>query len=127
MPQPQLGGINPVPVRALVCFQEEVDGSGAGAFTRRCVGSPGFPEPSALRMRREFETGDDLPRHFLTGAHEFRPVSRIMAAPFSAIIIVGALVLPEVIVVMPEASTTRQGSIPFLRSRWSKKPTENPL
>src|SRR5207237_858362 len=41
----------------------------------------------------------------------------IIAAPFSAIIMVGALVLPEVMVGMTEASTTRSRSCPMPRSR----------
>ena len=42
-----------------------------------------------------------------------------MAAPFSAIIMVGALVLPDVIVGMTEASTTRSRSSPITRRRSS--------
>src|SRR6202008_2751631 len=42
-----------------------------------------------------------------------------MAAPFSAIIMVGALVLPDVMVGMMEASTTRSRSIPATRKRSS--------
>ena len=47
------------------------------------------------------------------------PSSRIIAAPFSAIIMVGALVLPDVIVGITEASTTRRRSSPMKRSRSS--------
>ena len=39
---------------------------------------------------------------------DFRASSRIIAAPFSAIIAVGVLVLPEVIVGITEASATRK-------------------
>ncbi len=42
-----------------------------------------------------------------------------MAAPFSAIIMVGALVLPDVIVGITEASITRSRSMPITRSRSS--------
>ena len=42
-----------------------------------------------------------------------------MAAPFSAIIMVGALVLPDVIVGITEASMTRNPSSPATRSRSS--------
>src|SRR6266576_5456237 len=49
----------------------------------------------------------------------YRESSRIIAAPFSAIIMVGALVLPEVMVGMTEASTTRSRSSPMTRSRSS--------
>src|SRR4051794_11996939 len=45
--------------------------------------------------------------------------ARIMTAPFSAIIMVGALVLPEVIVGITEASTTRRRSMPKRRNRSS--------
>src|SRR5262249_23227973 len=48
-----------------------------------------------------------------------RPSSRIIAAPFSAIIMVGALVLPDVIVGITEASTTRSRWHPINRSRSS--------
>ena len=41
-----------------------------------------------------------------------------MAAPFSAIIMVGALVLPDVIVGITEASITRKPSTPMTR-RWA--------
>src|SRR5262249_59732969 len=45
--------------------------------------------------------------------------SRSSAAPFSAIIMVGALVLPEVIVGIAEASITRRRSMPATRRRSS--------
>src|SRR5580700_521549 len=45
--------------------------------------------------------------------------SRIIAAPFSAIIMVGELVFPEVIAGITEASTTRRPSRPNTRSRSS--------
>ena len=48
-----------------------------------------------------------------------RASSRIIAAPFSAIMMVGELVLPEVIVGITEASTTRMRSRPNTRSRSS--------
>src|SRR5213078_4889807 len=51
--------------------------------------------------------------------HAPRRSSWIMAAPFSAIIMVGALVLPEVMVGMTEASTTRSRSTPITRRRSS--------
>ena len=47
------------------------------------------------------------------------PSSRIIAAPFSAIMMVGELVLPEVIVGITEASITRIRSRPNTRSRSS--------
>ena len=47
------------------------------------------------------------------------PSCKIIAAPFSAIIAVGVLVLPEVIVGITEASTTRRPSRPKKRSRSS--------
>ena len=40
-----------------------------------------------------------------------------MAAPFSAIIMVGAAVLPDVIAGMIEASITRNPEIPITRNR----------
>ena len=48
-----------------------------------------------------------------------QPSSRIIAAPFSAIMMVGELVLPDVIVGITEASTTRMRSSPNTRSRSS--------
>ena len=51
--------------------------------------------------------------------HYPRRSAMIIAAPFSAIIMVGALVLPEVIVGMTEASTTRSRSSPITRRRSS--------
>ena len=47
-------------------------------------------------------------RSFPRAAHFYRASSRIIAAPFSAIIMVGALVLPEVIVGITEASIDAQ-------------------
>jgi len=42
---------------------------------------------------------------------------KIIAAPFSAIIMVGELVLPEVIDGITEASATRKPSMPITRRR----------
>src|SRR3990167_6276982 len=48
--------------------------------------------------------------------------SKIIAAPFSAIIMVGELVLPEVIDGITEASATRTPSMPTTRRRASTTP-----
>src|SRR5215213_1654655 len=53
------------------------------------------------------------------GGGSQRPSSRIIAAPFSAIMMVGELVLPEVIVGITEASITRMFSRPNIRRRSS--------
>jgi len=50
---------------------------------------------------------------------DYRASSEIIAAPFSAIIMVGELVLPDVITGITEASTTRRPSRPNTRSRSS--------
>src|SRR5271157_5110460 len=49
----------------------------------------------------------------------FDASSRIMSAAFSAIMIVGAFVLPRTIVGMTDASTTRRLSTPWTRRRGS--------
>ena len=75
----------------------DVIGRGAGLF-------PGLP--SQRWMRDDvFVSGRDLVRRY-------RESSRIIAAPFSAIIAVGVLVLPEVIVGITEASATRKPAMP---------------
>ena len=51
-------------------------------------------------------------RNWLIPPRAYRESSRIIAAPFSAIIAVGVLVLPEVIVGITEASATRRSEIP---------------
>ena len=51
-------------------------------------------------------------RNWLIPPRAYRESSRIIAAPFSAIIAVGVLVLPEVIVGITEASATRKPEIP---------------
>jgi hypothetical protein len=48
----------------------------------------------------------------VTVPRRYRESSSIIAAPFSAIIAVGVLVFPEVIVGMTEASATRSPAIP---------------
>ncbi len=63
-----------------------------------------------------------MPRAPALSARNHRPdcrSARIISAPRSAIITVGELVLPEVIVGMIEASTTRRASMPCTRSRES--------
>src|SRR5258708_37344860 len=49
----------------------------------------------------------------------YRASSRIMSEAFSAIMMVGALVLPDIRSGITEASTTRRPSMPRTRRRWS--------
>ena len=51
-------------------------------------------------------------RFALSGLRDHFASSKIIAAPFSAIIAVGVLVLPEVIVGITEASATRRPAMP---------------
>jgi len=48
--QPQFGGIDPVPVRALPRFEQEIDGGGMAAAAAL---APGLAIPAALGMWRE--------------------------------------------------------------------------
>jgi hypothetical protein len=70
----------------------------------------------AMQMTEQIKVGATIARMMggflaLKRANQ-RPSSRIIAAPFSAIIAVGVLVLPEVIVGITEASTTRNPPMP---------------
>src|SRR5262249_55115494 len=77
------------------------------------------------RLGRDRRPGGRRIGHDHAGAqrqiHEPTPFAsaRSMAAPFSAIIMVGALVLPEVMAGITDASTTRKRSTPATRKRSS--------
>ena len=66
--------------------------------------------PGAAERHEECRTASGTPT-FATALTHF-PSSTIIAAPFSAIIAVGVLVLPEVIVGITEASATRKPAMP---------------
>src|SRR5580704_10023202 len=103
---------------------------------RGCSAHPAFPAPSDWRGRnidgkprakhaarsrsRVCETDRRLRRPAKRGRDGlltvYRESSRIIEAPFSAIIAVGVLVLPEVIVGITEASATRSPATPGRRS-----------
>ena len=82
------------------------------SMRRRCPIKPPGRSRQIARARRPPTIG-----HY---TRLLRPSSRIIAAPFSALIIVGALEeLPDEIVGMIEASTTRRRSSPMTRRRSS--------
>lgn len=59
VPQPDLGCVDPVPVRALVRFEKEVDGGTARPLAASGFGAPGLPVPAAFGMRLQRQASDD--------------------------------------------------------------------
>lgn len=59
MPQPEFGGIDAVPVRALTGFEQEQDRGGEAASAVWRGLSECFAIPAAFGMRRELQSRDD--------------------------------------------------------------------
>jgi hypothetical protein len=110
---------------AMAAAVESIDGVAGGGFacdlipatkpvpcSSSAAGLPEFELPHRASAIRSLSGPTEVRWGLVTRAMRYRASSRIIAAAFSAIIAVGVLVLPEVMVGMTDASATRSPARP---------------